>query len=106
MGDLAYSDEDRFPSGATITHGLVMALKVIGEMTAFALGVHDKLTQEYGVDPRSDEYYEKINSRMRQVFPAYFDDGIDEPEEKSQLKLNLATWLHPLLKKVTGKHSV
>ena len=57
------------------------------EMTAFALGVHDKLTQEYGVDPRSDEYYEKINARMRQVFPAYFNDGIeDEPEETPKTK--------------------
>jgi hypothetical protein len=50
------------------------------EMTAFALGLHNKLTKE-GADPRSDEYYEKINSRMRQVFPDQFDDGIeDEPE--------------------------
>ena len=57
------------------------------EMTAFALGVHDKLTQEYGVDPRSDEYYEKINSRMREVFPGYFDDGIDdEPEVTPKAK--------------------
>ncbi len=50
------------------------------EMTAFALGLHTKLTKE-GTDPRSNEYYEKINSRMRQVFPDQFDDGIeDEPE--------------------------
>ena len=50
------------------------------EMTAFALGLHNKLTKE-GADPLSDEYYEKINSRMRQVFPDQFDDGIeDEPE--------------------------
>ena len=50
------------------------------EMTSFAFGVHTKLVNE-GVDPRSDEYYEKINSRMRQVFPDQFDDGIeDEPE--------------------------
>ena len=50
------------------------------EMTAFALGLHNKLTKE-GANPQSDEYYEKINSRMRQVFPDQFDDGIeDEPE--------------------------
>ena len=49
------------------------------EMTAFALGLHTKLTKE-GADPRSDEYYEKINSRMREVFPEQFDEGIeDEP---------------------------
>jgi len=56
------------------------------EMTAFALGLHNKLTKE-GTDPQSDEYYEKINSRMRQVFPDQFDDGIDdEPEEISKPK--------------------
>jgi hypothetical protein len=51
-------------------------------MTAFALGLHTKLTKE-GVDPRSDEYYEKINSRMRQVFPDQFDDGVDEELEEA-----------------------
>ena len=56
------------------------------EMTAFALGLHNKLTKE-GADPQSDEYYEKINSRMRQVFPDQFDGGIDdEPEEISKPK--------------------
>ena len=56
------------------------------EMTAFALGLHNKLTKD-GVDPRSDEYYEKINSRMRQVFPDQFDDGIeDEPEVQAKPK--------------------
>jgi len=56
------------------------------EMTAFALGLHNKLTKE-GADPRSDEYYEKINSRMRQVFPDQFDDGIDdEPEVTTKTK--------------------
>lgn len=50
------------------------------EMTAFALGYHQKLTQELGVDPTSDEYYEKINSRMRQVFPDQFEDGDADKE--------------------------
>jgi len=52
------------------------------EMTAFALGLHNKLTKD-GVDPRSDEYYEKINSRMRQVFPDQFDDGLEDDEPVS-----------------------
>jgi len=42
------------------------------EMTAFALGLHTKLTKE-GTDPRSEEYYEKIDSRMREIFPAEFE---------------------------------
>jgi hypothetical protein len=51
------------------------------EMTSFALGLHQKLVKQ-GVNPRSDDYYEKINSRMRQVFPDAFDDV--EPEEEPE----------------------
>ena len=43
------------------------------EMTAFAYGLHTKLTKE-GTDPRSEEYYETIDSRMREIFPAEFED--------------------------------
>lgn len=49
------------------------------EMTSFALGLHQKLIKQ-GVNPRSDEYYEKINSRMRQVFPESFEDADDHEE--------------------------
>ena len=41
------------------------------EMTAVALAVHRKLV-EGGVSTNSDEYYEKIDSRMREVFPEAF----------------------------------
>lgn len=59
------------------------------EMTSFALGLHQKLVKQ-GVNPRSDDYYEKINSRMRQVFPDQFADGDDEPEEtKPRRKTNV-----------------
>ena len=57
------------------------------EMTSFALGLHQKLVKQ-GVNPRSDDYYEKINSRMRQVFPDSFEsdgqeDVADEPRRKA-----------------------
>jgi len=55
------------------------------EMTAFALGLHNKLTKD-GVDPKTDTYYEKINTRMRQVFPDQFDDGIEDQPESTQRK--------------------
>ena len=59
------------------------------EMTALALGLHTKLTKE-GTSPQSDEYYEKINSRMRQLFPDEFDEGIeDEPVERKQKSSNV-----------------
>jgi ornithine cyclodeaminase/alanine dehydrogenase-like protein (mu-crystallin family) len=54
-------------------------------MTASALGYHSKLVKE-GVDPRSDEYYEKINARMRQRFPENFDDDIEDAPEPQKVK--------------------
>jgi hypothetical protein len=52
------------------------------EMTAYALGYHSKLVKS-GVDPKSDEYYEQINARMRKMFPEQFEDADleDEPEK-------------------------
>ena len=49
------------------------------EMTSLALGVHKKLVEK-GVDPRTREYYEQINARVRQIFPDYFrvEDGTSQ----------------------------
>ena len=44
------------------------------EMTSFAYGLHNKLVKS-GVDPQSDEYYRRLNARMRQVFPDAFESG-------------------------------
>lgn len=52
------------------------------EMTSFALGLHTKLIKN-GIDPNSDEYYSKINSRIRQVFPENF--GLDDNETEVQV---------------------
>ena len=52
------------------------------EMTALALTVHRKLV-ESGVSPNSDEYYERINTRMRQVFPDAFTS--EKPSKKSSV---------------------
>jgi len=49
------------------------------EMTSLALGLHNKLVKQ-GVSPQSDEYYESIDTRMRQVFPDNFEDA--EPKRK------------------------
>lgn len=53
------------------------------EMTSFALGLHNKLYKQ-GVDLQSDEYYDAINRRMRQVFPDQFEES--EPDEKPRRK--------------------
>tara|TARA_R110000824_G_scaffold65268_3_gene170101 strand:+ start:1217 stop:2245 length:1029 start_codon:yes stop_codon:yes gene_type:complete len=42
------------------------------EMTSFAYGVHEKLISEDGIDPSSPAYYQLINKRMGEVFPAHF----------------------------------
>jgi len=45
------------------------------ELTSFALGLHQKLVNQ-GIDPRNnpDEYYERIDARMREVFPTVFGE--------------------------------
>jgi len=53
------------------------------EMTSFAYGVHEKLVREENLDPRSDEYYERIDSRMKSVFPDFFGS-----EEKQAVSSN------------------
>ena len=53
------------------------------EMTSLALGLHNKLVKQ-GVSPQSDEYYESIDTRMRQVFPDNFEDA-GKPKRKTQV---------------------
>lgn len=43
------------------------------EMNGAALGYHQKLV-ESGVVPDSDEYYDRLNGRMRELFPDRFGD--------------------------------
>lgn len=62
------------------------------EMTSFALGLHTKLVKS-GVDPQSDEYYEKLNSRVRQVFPDQFESEkpVDAPPPPKKSNVAPAT---------------
>jgi len=53
------------------------------EMTALALGLHEKLVRS-GVDPNSDEYYRRVDDTMRKRFPEAFDDA--DEDEKPQTK--------------------
>jgi hypothetical protein len=50
------------------------------EMTSFALGLHQKLVKE-GVPPSTDHYYERIDARMKEVFPDKFGGA---PKGKQQ----------------------
>lgn len=49
------------------------------EMTAAALGLHEKLKRQ-GVQIGSDEYYAKLDNTMRKRFPENFDEDIEPPE--------------------------
>jgi len=42
-------------------------------MTYTAFDIHKKLVEEEGYDPKTDEYYEEVDSRIRLEFPHKFD---------------------------------
>jgi len=48
------------------------------EVTSFALGLHQKLVNG-GVDPRSDDYFEQIDARVKSKFPEVFGGAEDRP---------------------------
>ena len=51
------------------------------EMTALALGLHEKLVRS-GVDPRSDDYYRRVDETMKKRFSDYFEDA--QPTEEAE----------------------
>lgn len=55
------------------------------EVTSFALGLHQKLVNS-GVDPRSDEYFERIDARMKSTFPEVFGGTEDKPKSGDSSK--------------------
>ena len=48
------------------------------EMTAIAYAVDKKLMRE-GVDPRTDDYYRRMDQRLRELFPDRFEDTRQQP---------------------------
>ena len=51
------------------------------EMTASALGLHQKLMKQYGVEyVGTDEYWRSIDTTMKRRFPEYF--GEEQAEKK------------------------
>ena len=69
------------------------------EMTSFALGLHNKLVKA-NYDPKSEEYYDAINRRMRQVFPDQFKA---EPTAKSEPIKKPATVVAPASRSSSAK---
>jgi hypothetical protein len=52
------------------------------EVSSYALGLHQKLVNN-GVDPRSDDYFEQIDARVKSKFPEVFG-GSDERPRSSE----------------------
>ena len=78
------------------------------EMTSAALGLHQKLVDS-GMDPRSDEYYQRIDSTMRRRFPEYFgeeetSDGGGKPVQRMETKP--ATVVAPASRSTSSKKIV
>jgi hypothetical protein len=54
-------------------------------MTAYALGLHEELIDEYGKNfVATDQYFQRIDKEMRKVFSEYFDTS--EPQTKVEVE--------------------
>ena len=51
------------------------------DVTSYALGLHKKLVDN-GVDPRTDEYFEQIDARVKSKFPEVFGSTDDKPRSQ------------------------
>jgi len=57
------------------------------EMTASALGLHQKLAKEHGADfVGSDDYYKRVDATMRRRFPEYYEDDAQSDEDDTPSK--------------------
>lgn len=54
------------------------------EMTAVALATHKNLVNT-GLDPRSDEYFGRIDARMRELYPDYFGESRKETRKPANV---------------------
>jgi len=70
------------------------------EMTSFALGLHNKLVKQ-GISPQSNDYYDTINGRMREVFPENFEDT--EELDRETPKRKKANVVAPATRSTTPK---
>ena len=60
-------------------------------MTYTAFDIHKKLVEEEGYDPKSDEYYKEVDSRIRLEFPHKFDKIEGNTTERAKPAQNVAS---------------
>jgi hypothetical protein len=51
------------------------------DVTSYSLGLHQKLVNS-GIDPRSDEYFEQIDARVKSKFPEVFGNSRSETNRR------------------------
>lgn len=73
------------------------------EMTALALGLHQKLESEKGVQfTGTDEYWSIVNNTMRRRFPEYFETQ-EEPKSSERTEIKPATVVAPATRSTAPK---
>jgi hypothetical protein len=79
-------------------------------MSATALGVHSALVKQYGQNyAGTDEYYQKLDSRLRSTFPDYFrsqedqDDSEEEPAQQAAPRAKPSTVVAPATRSTSPK---
>jgi hypothetical protein len=60
-------------------------------MTYTAFDIHKKLVEEEGYDPKSDEYYKEVDTRIRLEFPQKFDKIEGNTTERAKPAQNVAS---------------
>ena len=60
-------------------------------MTYTAFDIHKKLVEEEGFDPKTNEYYEEVDKRIRLEFPHKFDKMDSKPTERAKPAQNVAS---------------
>jgi hypothetical protein len=73
------------------------------EMTALALGLHQKLESEKGVQfVGTDEYWSVVNNTMKRRFPEYFETQ-EEPKSSERTEIKPATVVAPATRSTAPK---
>jgi hypothetical protein len=80
-------------------------------MTAYALGLHEELIDEYGKDfVSTDQYFKRIDTAVREAFPKYFDAlepqtqvEIEDEPQKAQPKTKPSTVVAPATRSTSSK---
>jgi hypothetical protein len=74
------------------------------DVTSYALGLHQKLVTS-GVDPRTDEYFEQIDARVKSKFPEIFG-GTNDGQRSNETSVKKPASVVAPASRSTGKRTV